>query len=84
MPPSRFLHERMVQTRSLHGMGASGAGVGKVSGVTETDDTPPMLKRLFWGFVGTLFVYVTGYGACQAMRVRGISCGSVCTTASLG
>lgn len=52
-------------------MGASGAGVGTVRGVTETDDTPPMLKRLFWGFMGTLFVYVTGYGACQAMRVRG-------------
>lgn len=39
--------------------------------VSEMDDTPPMVKKLFWTFIGTLFLYVTIYGGCQAMRVRG-------------
>ena len=39
--------------------------------VSEMDDTPPMVKKLFWTFIATLFLYVTIYGGCQAMRVRG-------------
>jgi hypothetical protein len=41
------------------------------SRVSETDDLPPSVRKLFWVFIGTLFLYVTFYGACQAMRRRG-------------
>lgn len=45
-------------------------GVGLMR-VSETDDLPPSVRKLFWVFVGTLFLYVTVYGACQAVRRRG-------------
>lgn len=32
---------------------------------------PSALKKFFFLFIATLFLYVTVYGACQAMRVRG-------------
>jgi hypothetical protein len=37
-----------------------------------SDETiPPAAKKLFFFFIATLFLYVTIYGACQAMRVKG-------------
>jgi hypothetical protein len=35
------------------------------------EELPLNVKRLFVVFVGTLFFYVTGYGACTALKRRG-------------
>lgn len=35
------------------------------------EELPMNVKRLFWLFIGTLFLYVTVYGACTAYKRRG-------------
>ena len=37
----------------------------------DNDPLPATVKRLFAGFVATLFAYVTLYGACTALKRRG-------------
>ena len=37
----------------------------------RNEELPLSVKSLFWMFVATLFLYVTVYGACTAMKRRG-------------
>ncbi|MFM7102158.1 MAG: hypothetical protein ACKO3N_13415, partial [Verrucomicrobiota bacterium] len=39
--------------------------------MTEDESLPPLARRVVLGFLATLFVYITVYGGCQAMRRRG-------------
>lgn len=39
--------------------------------MTEDESLPPLARRLVLGFMATLFLYITVYGGCQAMRRRG-------------